>query len=238
MLISNFWHVFAAVLPALVILFYVYQQDQFPEPKNIVFKTFIFGCSIVIFLNLILTDVDNFAKNYFSGETFNFFDNFIRAAFLEEISKINAGGAIYAEAYIAHRDIINKHADQYDPRVRKRLLRTKNISGDDYLVAMRARDQLIDEANKVTSQFDALLMPTTPTIAPPIKALEKDEKLYSETNILTLRNTFCFNFLDRCALSIPMQPQNAAPTGLMVVGETMGDHRLLSIGLTIEKALK
>jgi RsiW-degrading membrane proteinase PrsW (M82 family) len=88
MLISNFWHVFAAVLPALVILFYVYKQDQFPEPKNIVFKTFIFGCSIVIFLNLILYDVDNFAEKYFKGETFNFFDSFIRAAFLEEISKM------------------------------------------------------------------------------------------------------------------------------------------------------
>jgi len=88
MLISNFWHVFAAVLPALVILFYVYKQDQFPEPKPIVFKTFIFGCSIVIFLNLILFDVDNFAKKYFQGETFIFFDNFIRAAFLEEISKM------------------------------------------------------------------------------------------------------------------------------------------------------
>ena len=88
MLISNFWHVFAAVLPALVIIFYVYKQDLFPEPKNIVFKTFIFGCSIVIFLNLILNDVDNFAKNYFSGETFNFFDSFIRAAFLEELFKL------------------------------------------------------------------------------------------------------------------------------------------------------
>ncbi len=88
MLISNFWHVLAAVLPALVILFYVYNQDQFPEPKNIVFKTFIFGCSIIIFLNLILKDVDNFAEKFFSGETFFFFDSFIRAAFLEEISKM------------------------------------------------------------------------------------------------------------------------------------------------------
>ena len=88
MLISNFWHVFAAVLPALVILFYVYKQDYFPEPKNIVFKTFIFGCSIIIFLNLILNDVDNFAEKFFEGETFNFFDSFIRAAFLEEISKM------------------------------------------------------------------------------------------------------------------------------------------------------
>ena len=88
MLISNFWHVFAAILPALVIIFYVYKQDLFPEPKNIVFKTFIFGCSITIFLNLVLTDVDNFAQKYFEGETFNFFDSFIRAAFLEEISKM------------------------------------------------------------------------------------------------------------------------------------------------------
>ena len=82
MLISNFWHILAAVLPALVILFYVYKQDLFPEPKNIVFKTFIFGCSIVIFLNLILYDVDSFAEKYFKGETFNLFDSFIRAAFL------------------------------------------------------------------------------------------------------------------------------------------------------------
>tara|TARA_B100001123_G_scaffold440684_1_gene580266 strand:- start:942 stop:2279 length:1338 start_codon:yes stop_codon:yes gene_type:complete len=157
---------------------------------------------------------------------------------LGEIPRINSGGAIYAEAYVAHRDFIDKYANQYDPRVRNRLLRTKNISATDYIVAMKARDQLINEANKVTSQYDALLMPTTPTIAPPIKTLEQDEKLYLETNILTLRNTFCFNFLDRCALSIPMQHQGEAPTGLMIVGETMGDHRLLSIGLTIEKALK
>ena len=212
------------------------------EPKPLISKS-LKDLRLAVPQTLVLEDLDQHVTSCFSRAL-----NKLSAAGakiidipfteLEEISKINAGGAIYAEAYIAHRDIINKHADQYDPRVRKRLLRTKNISGDDYLVAMRARDQLIDEANKVTSQFDALLMPTTPTIAPPIKALEKDEKLYSETNILTLRNTFCFNFLDRCALSIPMQPQNAAPTGLMVVGETMGDHRLLSIGLTIEKALK
>ncbi len=88
MLVSNFWHIFAAVLPALVILLYVYKQDELPEPKHIVFKTFIFGCSIIIFLNLILYDVDKFSEKYFDGETFNFFDSFIRAAFIEEISKM------------------------------------------------------------------------------------------------------------------------------------------------------
>jgi aspartyl-tRNA(Asn)/glutamyl-tRNA(Gln) amidotransferase subunit A len=57
-------------------------------------------------------------------------------------------------------------------------------------------------------------------------------------NILMLRNTFCFNFLDRCALSIPMHATGEAPVGLMAVGETMGDRRLLAIGRGIEAVLR
>ncbi|NKB21241.1 MAG: amidase [Alphaproteobacteria bacterium] len=156
---------------------------------------------------------------------------------LGEIPKINAGGGIYAEAYVAHRNQIDEHAAEYDPRVRGRLLRTKEISAVDYLVAMEARNALVHEANKVTAPFDAVILPTIATVAPSIKSLEDDEDLYVATNMLTLRNTFCFNFLDRCALSIPMHPAGEGPTGLMVVGETMGDKKLLSVGLAIEDAL-
>jgi len=156
---------------------------------------------------------------------------------LGEIPKINAGGGIYAEAYVAHRNQIDEYADDYDPRVRSRLLKTKDIRASDYLVAMQRRDALIKDANLATLPFDAVLLPTTPTVAPSIKELEDDDDLYLATNMLTLRNTFCFNFLDRCALSIPMQTEGEPPAGLMVVGETMADRELLSIGLAIEKAL-
>ena len=158
-------------------------------------------------------------------------------AALGDIPKINAGGGIYAEAYVAHRNQIEEYADEYDPRVRSRLLRTRDISAVDYLVAMKEREKLIEEAKKVTGQFDAIIMPTTPIIAPSIKALEKDTDLYFKTNVLSLRNTFCFNFLDRCALSIPIHSSGDAPVGLMIVGETLGDKQLLSIGLAIERAL-
>jgi aspartyl-tRNA(Asn)/glutamyl-tRNA(Gln) amidotransferase subunit A len=158
-------------------------------------------------------------------------------AALGDIPKINAGGSIYAEAYVAHRNQIEEYADEYDPRVRSRLLRTRDISAVDYLVAMKEREKLIEEAKKVTGQFDAIIMPTTPIIAPSIKALEEDTDLYFKTNALSLRNTFCFNFLDRCALSIPIHSSGDAPVGLMIVGETLGDKQLLSIGLAIEKAL-
>jgi len=83
-----FLFILAAVLPAIVILFYVYKQDQFPEPKKIVFKTFIFGCATVLAIDLIFPVLDDFSEKNFTGNTYHFFDNFIRAAFLEEFFKL------------------------------------------------------------------------------------------------------------------------------------------------------
>ena len=88
MLISNFFYILAAILPAIIILLYVFKQDAFPEPKEVVIKTFILGATITIALDLFIGDFDRFSEQYLSGETYNFFDSFIRAAFLEEIFKM------------------------------------------------------------------------------------------------------------------------------------------------------
>lgn len=156
---------------------------------------------------------------------------------LGEIPKINSKGEIYAEAFAFHRKQIVKNGDQYDPRVKSRILRFKNLNAADYIDALNARKNLIKKANAITKPFDAIILPTTAIVAPSIKALEESEKLYSKKNIMMLRNTFCFNFLDRCALSIPMQTKGEPPAGIMVVGETMGDQKLFSVGRSIEKAL-
>lgn len=87
MFFDHFLHIFAAFLPGVVILIYVYKQDYFPEPKKIVFKTFLFGCATVLGIDLIIPVLDNFSEASFKGETYYFFDSFIRAAFVEEIFK-------------------------------------------------------------------------------------------------------------------------------------------------------
>ena len=115
--------------------------------------------------------------------------------------------------------------------------RVKDMNAADYIDVLVARDRLIAEADAITAPFDAVLLPSTAMVAPAIAPLEASEDLYIRTNILILRNTFCFNFLDRCALSIPMHRPGEAPCGLMVVGETMGDRRLLAVGQAIEAAL-
>jgi aspartyl-tRNA(Asn)/glutamyl-tRNA(Gln) amidotransferase subunit A len=45
------------------------------------------------------------------------------------------------------------------------------------------------------------------------------------------------NFLDGCALSIPCHQRGEAPVGLMVVGQSGEDMRLLAVGLALEPAL-
>jgi hypothetical protein len=53
-------------------------------------------------------------------------------------------------------------------------------------------------------------MPTVAITAPPIAAFDKDED-YRRLNALLLRNTSVVNFLDGCAVSLPIP--TAAPPG-------------------------
>jgi aspartyl-tRNA(Asn)/glutamyl-tRNA(Gln) amidotransferase subunit A len=83
------------------------------------------------------------------------------------------------------------------------------------------------------ADFDAVLMPTTPIIAPTFAELESDEA-YGRLNLLVLRNPSIANFLDRCAISIPCHRAGGAPVGLMLMGAHGADQRLLAIAAAAE----
>jgi aspartyl-tRNA(Asn)/glutamyl-tRNA(Gln) amidotransferase subunit A len=156
---------------------------------------------------------------------------------LARIPELNANGGFSApEAYEWHRELIEKHQDVYDPRVAVRILKGREHSAADYLRLGRERVALCDRVRKVTFNYDAVVMPTVPTIAPPLQALESDRE-YFRMNGLMLRNPAMANFLDRCAISIPMHRHGDAPAGLMLMGEHFDDRRLLAIARTVESAL-
>jgi aspartyl-tRNA(Asn)/glutamyl-tRNA(Gln) amidotransferase subunit A len=54
---------------------------------------------------------------------------------------------------------------------------------------------------------------------------------------MVLRNTSLFNFLDRCAITLPIQGPSEGPVGLMLVGEHGHDKRLIAAGIGIEAML-
>jgi aspartyl-tRNA(Asn)/glutamyl-tRNA(Gln) amidotransferase subunit A len=157
---------------------------------------------------------------------------------LEELPSLNAkGGFSAAESYAKLRKFIATESERIDPRVLARIVRGAEISGPDYVDLVAARASLIARAAELTAPFDAVLMPTVALTAPAIAALAAD-KDYARTNMAILRNPSVVNFLDRCALTLPCQEPGEAPVGLSLMGEHLGDRRLISIGLSCEAALR
>lgn len=163
----------------------------------------------------------------------------VQLAALEEIPRIMAKGALVTvEAFAVHRDLLAAAGAQYDPRVASRIRLGANAAAADYYDMLRQRADLIARVSRVTANYDAVLCPTIAITAPPIAPLERDDDLYVKTNLAVLRNTTAFNFLDRCAVSLPIHGPGEAPVGLMVVGEPMADRALLAAAAAIEAALR
>jgi aspartyl-tRNA(Asn)/glutamyl-tRNA(Gln) amidotransferase subunit A len=137
------------------------------------------------------------------------------------------------EAFAWHEELMARRGNEYDPRVRSRIEFGRNVSAASYVRLMAGRADWISRIAARTAEFDALLMPTVAITAPPRAAFVEDKE-YFRLNFLILRNTSVINFLDRCAISLPIQPAGAAPVGLMVVGEHGGDRRLLAVARGIE----
>lgn len=142
------------------------------------------------------------------------------------------------EGYAWHRTLLARAGDKYDPIVAARFRGGAELSAADYIDMLNARASLVRQADLATAPFDAIVMPTMPTVAPPIADFEGNEALWRTINALFIRNTSTANFLDRPALTLPCHRQGEAPVGLMLVGESMHDHRLLSIGRAVEKTLR
>ena len=148
------------------------------------------------------------------------------------------GGILGAEAWANHREALTTKGNLVDPRVHVRIERGKHLSAADLLDTRALREETMARADAISASYDALLMPTTPTVAPPIADIVASDDLYAELNPFILRNTTVGNLLDRCALTLPCHKPGEAPVGLMVMGETGGDARLVSVGLAIEAALR
>jgi aspartyl-tRNA(Asn)/glutamyl-tRNA(Gln) amidotransferase subunit A len=156
---------------------------------------------------------------------------------LGDSARINVkGGLPVAEAFAWHEKLIERRGHDYDPRIRTRIARGRDMTTAEYIRLADQRADFIRRFDTETAGFDALVMPTVPMTAPPMAAFARDED-YARLNVKLLRNTAIINFLDRCALTLPIEPPGAAPVGLMVVGRHGEDRRLLAIGIGIETVL-
>ena len=148
---------------------------------------------------------------------------------------INAkGGFAPAEAFAVHRDLLARHAAEYDPNVRARIERGRHLSAADYVLMSRERAQLSAKMDARLDALHALVLPTTPIVAPKISDLAAREA-FAHGNALLLRNTSVVNFFDLCAISLPLPRDAGLPVGLMLVARNGHDHRLFRIAAAVER---
>lgn len=192
---------------------------------------YVFNDADEIVLNAFNKTIDNLQKSGILIEpiTIPEFDE------LPEINKL--GGFVGAEAWFNHRDLISSLEHLYDPKVASRILKSKKQSAADYIKLLHTRKHWISKVNKRLGTYDALILPTTPIIAPTLHELE-DEDIYFKKNALILRNPSIINFLNGCAISLPCHLKNEAPVGLMLASTSYKDQHLLDVAFTVENLLK
>jgi aspartyl-tRNA(Asn)/glutamyl-tRNA(Gln) amidotransferase subunit A len=157
-------------------------------------------------------------------------------AFDRQSEYFKSGGYAGAEAYYLHRPNIDRLAE-YDPWIAKRVLMSKDMSAADYLGLGFLREEFMRSVGAAAAPFDAILMPTTPCVAPTIAEASKSDEDYFRWNFRIMRNTGLVNFLDGCAATLPVHQRGAAPVGLMVCGIAGSDRRTLAVAVAIERSL-
>lgn len=157
---------------------------------------------------------------------------------LAEIAQINAPGGFSAvEAWATHRHDMQTQRQRFDPRVAQRVAMGDGVSAADYITMQWRRRDWIDRMQTELRDFDALICPTVPLLAPPIAELLASDDAFFKANGLLLRNTFAINFLDGCSFTLPCHAPGSLPVGLMLSAPGGHDAALASLALAVEALL-
>ena len=145
---------------------------------------------------------------------------------------LTEGPIVPYEAAQIHAERVATRSDDFDPQVLARIQRGQKIAEPEYLLSLRRRDRLIVAMDRRLRDWDCLILPTTPRMAPLLSEVANPQA-FKAMNALMLRNPAFANFFDFCAISVPM-PIEPMPAGVMLVGRHGTDEALLSIARAVE----
>jgi aspartyl-tRNA(Asn)/glutamyl-tRNA(Gln) amidotransferase subunit A len=152
----------------------------------------------------------------------------------DEMAHVQSAATIATvEAYQIHHQRIAEHGADYDPIVRSRIETGGAVSTADYLKMIEERNELANAMDLALADVDALILPTTPIVAPTLEEISSPRE-FNRANRLLLRNTAIANFFDLCAISLPMPDEGGLPSGLMLFARRGQDRRLFRIAASIE----
>ncbi|HYM66689.1 MAG TPA: amidase [Patescibacteria group bacterium] len=135
---------------------------------------------------------------------------------------------LQVEASTYHRGWVAQSPERYGADVLAHLRRGLGILGVDYVEALRARQRLMEAARRAMEGVDALLVPATAIVAPPIES-------GNEVREPLARFTRPFNTTGQPVAVLPA-PVTGLPVGIQVVGRS--NEATLRAALWLERRWK
>ena len=136
---------------------------------------------------------------------------------------MNAGNAAGAKG----APLREKHPDKVSANIDDVVKTGQSISAYDYLKALKLRSMLRAQLSAIVRRYDGIITPPAPGEAP--------EGLGATGN-----PAFCaiWSLLGVPAITVPVKTlPNGLPLGLQIVGDYLGDQRLLSVAAWCERQL-
>lgn len=139
------------------------------------------------------------------------------------------------ESYATWRDVIEAAPEVMFPPILDRFRAGKAHSGADFAAAWRRLRAIREIWADRTAGYDAVLVPSVPSMPPNVARLLADRDHFASENLFALRNSRVGNLLGLSALTLPT---GIPMTGITLLGAPMAEERLLRLGAAAEAALR
>lgn len=155
---------------------------------------------------------------------------------LDDVWSTIAQVILNGEANTWHEPYLKTQAEDYGPGVRKFLERGKLTLATEYVKAQRARAQLYQEMQAVSTRIDALLTPGELIPPPPHEARSVTIAGREVSLMASLIAATCpFNLTGQPALTIPCGfTVDGLPIALQIVGKAFDEATVLQVGHAYE----
>ena len=128
--------------------------------------------------------------------------------------------------------------EELHPIVGTRLVDPHQLDGPTHHEALSRQRRISAKAGELFIDNDVLVLPGHLVTPPPIQEVVSNLEAYGHINYTTLRATCAVNFLDLCAICVPVGLDSTGmPVGLQLIARGGDDEKLLGIALAIERSL-
>ncbi|MGB5598645.1 MAG: amidase family protein, partial [Thiothrix litoralis] len=152
--------------------------------------------------------------------------------FLEDYRDIAPWKLTSVECRAHFETAFQQQAELFDPRVHSRMARADELSAVQYRQALNQRQRFAERMNSELAGR-VLLLPTVAILPPTMESL-RDDAVFTQMNLLALRNTTLANIGDGCSLALPYNYQGMR-LSVMLIGAAGADASLLSLGSELEQ---